>query len=198
MDLIEAKQVLNDNGYILTETLEYNKKLIYKPKGGYAKFGKYITELVQKKGKVLIADALLAGVFSGKVSNSDISWALEGYNALVANPELQKYTDDSYDTGTLDDVKQELREKNFYEARGIEILIFIRIRNEYNNPCKDIHFDGSVKDFIKFYKLYNKNLDGHQGLFNYIQACQVLEMNEPEYKVTKTKPINQSTIEYVG
>ena len=65
MDLIEAKQVLNDNGYILTETLEYNKKLIYKPKGGYAKFGKYITELVQKKGKVLIADALLAGVFSG-------------------------------------------------------------------------------------------------------------------------------------
>jgi hypothetical protein len=196
MDLIEAKQVLNDNGYILTETLEYNKKLIYKPKGGYAKFGKFITELVQKKGKVLIADALLAGVFAGKVSNSDISWALEGYNALVANPELQKYADDSFDKRTLDTVRHKLFEKNRCEARGIEIISFIRY--VYDKSCKDIHFDGSVKDFIKFYKLYNKNLDGHQGLFNYIQACQVLEMNEPEYKVTKTKPINQSTIEYVG
>ena len=196
MDLIEAKQVLNDNGYILTETLEYNKKLIYNPKGGYAKFGKFITELVQKKGKVLIADALLAGVFAGKVSNSDISWALEGYNALVANPELQKYADDSFDKKALDNVRHKLFEKNRYEARGIEILSFIRY--VYDKSCKDIHFDGSAKDFIKFYKLYNKNLEGHQGLFNYVQACQVLEMNEPEYKVTKTKPLNQSTIEYVG
>lgn len=196
MDLIEAKQVLNDNGYILTETLEYNQKLIYKPKGGYAKFGKFITELVQKKGKVLIADALIAGVFAGKVSNSDISWALDGYNALVANPSLHKYADDSFDKKALDKVKHELFEKNRHEARGIEILSFIRY--VYDKSCKDIHFDGSVKDFIKFFKLYNKNFEGHQGLYNYIQACQVLEMNEPEYKVTKTKPLNQSTIEYVG
>lgn len=196
MDLIEAKQVLNDNGYILTETLEYNKKLIYKPKGGYAKFGKFITELVQKKGKILIADALLAGVFAGKVSNSDITWVLEGYNALVANPELQKYADDSFDKRTLDAVRHKLFEKNRYEARGVEIISFIRY--VYDKSCKDIHFDGSLKDFTKFFKLYNKNFEGHQGLFNYIQACQVLEMNEPEYKVTKTKPINQSTIEYVG
>ena len=196
MDLVEAKQVLNDNGYILTETLEYNKKLIYKPKGGYAKFGKFITELVQKKGKVLIADALLAGVFAGKVSNSDITWVLEGYNALVANPELHKYADDSFDKKALDKVRNKLFDKNFYEARGIEILSFIRY--VYDKSCKDVHFDGSEKDFIKFFKLYNKNLEGHQGLFNYVQACQVLEMNEPEYKVTKTKPLNQSTIEYVG
>ena len=198
MDLIEAKQVLNDNGYILTETLDYNKKLIYKPKGGYAKFGKFITEFVQKKGKVLIADALLAGVFAGKVSNSDISWVLEGYNALVANPELHKYADDSFDKKALDKVRNKLFEKNRYEARGIEIISFIRIRNGYDNTFKNIHFDGSAKDFIKFYKLFNKNVDGQQGLFNYVQACQVLEMNEPEYKVTKTKPLNQSTIEYVG
>lgn len=196
MDLIEAKQVLNDNGYVLTETLEYNKKLIYKPKGGYAKFGKFITEFVQKHGKVLIADALIAGVFAGKVSNSDISWALDGYNALVANPALHKYADDSFDKKALDKVKHQLFEKNRYEARGIEILSFIRY--VYDLSCKDIHFDGSVKDFTKFFKMYNKNLEGHQGLFNYVQACQVLEMNEPEYKVTKTKPLNQSTIEYVG
>ncbi len=196
MNLIEAKQVLNDNGYILTETLEYNKKLIYKPKGGYSKFGKFITELVQKKGKVLIADALLAGVFAGKVSNSDIFWTLEGYNALVANPELHKYADDSFDKRKLDAVRHKLFEKNHYEARGVEIISYIRCEND--KSCKDIHFDGSVKDFTKFFKLYNKNFEGHQGLFNYVQACQVLEMNEPEYKVTKTKPLNQSTIEYVG
>ena len=156
MDLIEAKQVLNDNGYVLTETLDYNKKLIYKPKGGYAKFGKFITELVQKKGKVLIIDALLAGVFAGKVSNSGVSWALEGYNALVANPELHKYADDSFDKKALDKVKHELFEKNRYEARGIEILSFIRY--VYDLSCKDIHFDGSAKDFIKFFKSITKTL----------------------------------------
>lgn len=200
MNLNEAKQILNDNGYYLTESAAANRKLAFKSNGEFSKFGSWITTLAREKGKVNIQDGVYLGVYKGKFKLEYIAWLVEGYQYFVTNKSLlKKYVGKGLSWSELNKITNQVYDNGYDDEANTKSMYPMYVIRDFNDKLSNFEFDGSERDFLNYMHVTQPRLDGFsRSISDFVQACQFIAQEKPEYEVNKTKPLNQSTIAYVG